>query len=85
MHFLAYNGKGIGKMKHICEPKKLTESRLYTNTDRSFRIQEMEKKLPLHIRNLAVNNWTKNQNYLVAIELSNQDEVEKNIDQDYII
>ena len=44
----------------------------------------MEKKLPLHIRNLAVNNWTKNQNYLVAIELPNQDEVEKNIDQDYI-
>ncbi len=64
-------------MKHVSEPKKLAESRLYTNTDRSFRHKQMEKKLPLHIRNLAVNNWTKNQNYLVAIELLNQEEVEK--------
>jgi hypothetical protein len=29
MHFLAYNGKGIGKMKHICEPKKLRVPPLY--------------------------------------------------------
>ncbi|HKG31640.1 MAG TPA: hypothetical protein VKA91_10230 [Nitrososphaeraceae archaeon] len=84
MHFGAYNGKGIGKMKHVCEPKELAESRLYNNTDKSFRLEEMEKKLPLHIRNLVVNNWTKNQNYLVAKELPNQEEIEENIDQNYI-
>jgi hypothetical protein len=84
MHFGAYNGKGIGKMKHVCEPKELAESRLYNNTDKSFRLEEMEKKLPLHIRNLVVNNWTKNQNYLVAKELPNKEEIEKNIDQNYI-
>ena len=84
MHFLAYNGKGIGKMKHVCEPKKLAEPRLFNNTDKSFRLEEMEKKLPLYIRNLVVNNWTKNQNYLVAKELPNKEEIEKNIDQNYI-
>ena len=84
MHFLAYNGKGIGKMKHVCKPKDLAESRLCNNTDKSFRLEEMEKKLPLHIRNLVVNNWTKNQNYLVAKELPNKEEIEKNIDQNYI-
>lgn len=84
MHFLAYDGKGIGQMKHVCEPNKLAESSLYTNTDKSFRLKERQKKLPLEIRNLVVNNWTKNRNYLVAVKLSNQAEIENNSGQNYI-
>jgi hypothetical protein len=84
IYLAAINGKGIGEMKHVCEPKKLTESNLYNNADKSFHLKEMEKKLPLDIRNIMVNNWTKNQNYLIAIELPNQEEIEKNIDQNYI-
>jgi hypothetical protein len=42
----------------------------------------MEKKLPLEIRNLVVNNWTKNQNYLMATKLPNQEN--NNIGQNYI-
>lgn len=33
IHFPAYDRKAIGQMKHVCEPNKLAESRLYTNTD----------------------------------------------------
>ena len=44
----------------------------------------MERKLPLDIRNILVNNWTKNKNYLFAIKLPNQEEIEKNIGQNYI-
>jgi hypothetical protein len=85
MHLLAYDGKGIGQMKHVCEPNKLAESSLYTNTDKSFRLKEREKKLPLEIRNLVVNNWTKNRNYLVAVKLSNQQaEMVNNFGQNYI-
>jgi hypothetical protein len=85
MHFPAYDGKAIGQMKHVCEPNKLAESRLYTNTEKSFRLKEREKKLPLEIRNLVVNNWTKNRNYLVAVKLSNQQaEIENIFGQNYI-
>jgi hypothetical protein len=85
IHFPAYDGKAIGQMKHVCEPNKLAESRLYTNTDKSFRLKEREKKLPLEIRNLVVNNWTKNRNYLVAVKLSNQQaEIENIFGQNYI-
>lgn len=86
IHLPAYDGKAIGQMKHVCEPNKLAESRLYTNTDKSLLLKEREKKLPLEIRNLVVNNWTKNRNYLVAVKLlSNQQaEIENNFDQNYI-
>jgi hypothetical protein len=84
IHLAAVNEKGIAERKHICEPKKLAESYLYNNTDKSFRLKEMERKLPLDIRNILVNNWTKNQNYLVATKLPNQEEIEKNIGQNYI-
>ena len=84
IHLAAFNEKGIAERKHVCEPKKLAESYLYNNTDKSFRLKEMERKLPLDIRNILVNNWTKNQNYLVATKLPNQEEIEKNIGQNYI-
>ncbi len=84
IHLAAFNGKGIAERKHVCEPKKLAESSLYNNTDKSFRLKEMERKLPLDIRNILVNNWTKNQNYLFATKLPNQEEIEKNIGQNYI-
>jgi hypothetical protein len=84
IYFTACEGKGIGEIKHVCEPNKLAESRLYTNTDKIFHLKEREKKLPLEIRNLVVNNWTKNRNYLVAIKLPNQVETENNFGQNYI-
>jgi hypothetical protein len=40
MHFLAYDGKGIAQIKHVCEPNKLAESSLYTTTDRAFALKK---------------------------------------------
>jgi hypothetical protein len=39
IHLAACEEAGIGEMKHVCQPKKLAESRLYNNTDKSFRLK----------------------------------------------
>ena len=41
------------------------------NINKQFRLRELQNQLPLKITELVINNWTKHQNYLVAIKQIN--------------
>jgi hypothetical protein len=75
VRFSKYVGKGgILKMSHICDPKRIVEIHQHNNNnpiDKSIQLKKLETPLILWLKELVVNNWTKNKNYLYAIEVPN--------------
>lgn len=73
--FSKYVGKGgiLAGMKHACDPKRTVKIHNNNNdpTDKALQLKKLESKLTLLLKSLVVNNWTKNQNYLFAIEAPN--------------
>jgi hypothetical protein len=57
--------------KHVCDPKMLEYSHKLDNTNKQFLLAELQDQLPSHIKELVLNNWTKYQNYLLAIKHTN--------------
>jgi hypothetical protein len=55
--------------KHICDPKKVADNNQIDDTVRASCINALENHLPFLIKE-AVNKWTKGQNYLIAIKIS---------------
>jgi uncharacterized C2H2 Zn-finger protein len=74
VRFSKYIGKGgVVRMKHVCDPKTILEIYQHNNNpvDKSLQLKILEDILILRLKELVVNNWTKNQNYLFAVEVPN--------------
>jgi hypothetical protein len=59
-------GSGHVEMTHTCNPKRLDDSQLEPNKDKT--IDDLYEKLP-EVMKKKVNSWTENSAYLVAIEM----------------
>jgi hypothetical protein len=75
VRYSKYVGKGgIVRMKHICDPKRIVEIHQHNNNnnpiDKPLQLKKLETTLILWLKELVVNNWTKNKNYLYAIEVN---------------
>lgn len=73
VRFSKHIGKGgIGGIKHTCDPKRILEIQHNNNLiGKSLRLKKLETTLILWLKELVMNNWTKNKNYLFAIKVPN--------------
>jgi hypothetical protein len=68
IHFPTTSEVNTKIMEHICDPKMLEESNHLNSMEKISRYKELEKTLPFWLKEVVIKNWTKNQNYLVAMK-----------------
>jgi hypothetical protein len=68
IHFPITSEVNTKIMQHICDPKKSEETNHLNSMEKTSRYRHLQEELPFWLKEVVVKNWTKHQNYLVAMK-----------------